>query len=169
MRYALVSCSFLDAPLVAASAQGTCETGSTMPILIRMSNRNHPRTPIPPPPADLVHIRHFPNFVRHCFAPVSVTLARAPPCTHMYTRCSGTLNILVASAPLLKPQKHSVVLTTYMASTTVLRHPAEKSEYYDKILCMGPHTASILLGASNFLRRSGGGSFEPLRSAFVSI
>lgn len=58
----------------------------------------------------------------------------------------GLLNVLVASAPLLKTHSQAILLTSFLR-TAQLAHLFEgTSDFYEKLLCMNAHTAAMLLG-----------------------
>ncbi|CAM9120819.1 unnamed protein product [Ectocarpus sp. 6 AP-2014] len=58
----------------------------------------------------------------------------------------GTVNVLVASSPLLKTLPHAVLLTSLLASTATLHLYDGLADFQAKLLCMSSHTAGILLG-----------------------
>ncbi|CAM9358762.1 unnamed protein product [Scytosiphon promiscuus] len=58
----------------------------------------------------------------------------------------GLVNLLVATAPLLRRSPHAVLLTSLMASLKSLPTYKDTSDFYEKIMCMTPQAASILLG-----------------------
>lgn len=48
--------------------------------------------------------------------------------------------------PLLKPQPHSVLLTSFMASVRTLHLYKDTDAFYKKLFCMTSQAAAILLG-----------------------
>ncbi|CAM9183760.1 unnamed protein product [Ectocarpus fasciculatus] len=58
----------------------------------------------------------------------------------------GTINVLVASSPLLKTLPHAVLLTSLLASTATLHLYDGLADFQAKLLCMSSHAAGILLG-----------------------
>ena len=58
----------------------------------------------------------------------------------------GIVNLLVGTAPLLKTLPHAVLLTSLMASLANLHRYRDTAEFQEKLLCMSPHVAGILLG-----------------------
>lgn len=65
---------------------------------------------------------------------------------NMANDLSGIINLLVASAPLLKASSHAVLLTSLMASLVDLHKYKSLTEFQEKLLCMNAHTAGVLLG-----------------------
>lgn len=63
----------------------------------------------------------------------------------------GIVNLLVASAPLLKPGSHSVLLTSFMASVQTLHLHEDMEAFYQKLFCMPSQAAAILLGMNRVL------------------
>lgn len=64
-------------------------------------------------------------------------------------RCTisvGIINLLVATAPLLKTLPHAVLLTSLMASLVNLHRYKNTADFQEKLLCMSPDVAGILLG-----------------------
>ena len=59
---------------------------------------------------------------------------------------SGIVNLLVATAPLLKTLPHAVLLTSLMASLLNLHRYKDMANFQEKLLCMSPQAAGILLG-----------------------
>eukprot|EP00752_Nemacystus_decipiens_P005603 g5071.t1 len=58
----------------------------------------------------------------------------------------GIVNLLVATAPLLKTLPHAVLLTSLMSTLAHLHRYKDTAEFQEKLLCMSPHVAGILLG-----------------------
>ncbi|CAM9211239.1 unnamed protein product, partial [Laminaria digitata] len=58
----------------------------------------------------------------------------------------GVVNVLVATAPLLAPQPHAVLLTSFMASVGTLPLHKDIEAFYEKQLCMTSQAAALLLG-----------------------
>lgn len=53
---------------------------------------------------------------------------------------------MMAASPLLKQHAQALLLTSYLA-TVQGKHLFEgTAEFYEKLLCMDAHTASVLLG-----------------------
>lgn len=59
---------------------------------------------------------------------------------------AGVVNVLVATAPLLAPQPHAVLLTSFMASVGTLPLHKDTEAFYKKQLCMTSQAAALLLG-----------------------
>lgn len=58
----------------------------------------------------------------------------------------GIVNVVMAAAPLLKQHARALLLTSYLA-TVQEKHLFEgTADFYEKLLCMSAHTASLLLG-----------------------
>ncbi|CAM9189713.1 unnamed protein product, partial [Hapterophycus canaliculatus] len=57
----------------------------------------------------------------------------------------GVVNLLVATVPLLKRLPDAVLLTSMMASLEYLHTYKDTSEFFQKIMCLSPQAASILL------------------------
>lgn len=62
----------------------------------------------------------------------------------------GIINLMVATAPLLKTLPHAVLLTSLMASLVNLHRYKDTAEFQEKLLCMSPHVAGLLLGEWHF-------------------
>lgn len=58
---------------------------------------------------------------------------------------TGIVNVVMAGAPLLKGHPQAVLLTSYMKYL-----PQERQAFFQKLLFMSAHTASILLGQPQF-------------------
>ncbi|CAM9397242.1 unnamed protein product, partial [Hapterophycus canaliculatus] len=58
----------------------------------------------------------------------------------------GIVNLLVASAPLLKTSPHAVLLTSLMSSLANLHNYKNLTEFQEKVLCMSSQAAGILIG-----------------------
>lgn len=56
------------------------------------------------------------------------------------------VNVLVASAPLLKALPHAVLLTSLMATLVNLHQYKDLADFQAKLLCMSSQAAGILLG-----------------------
>lgn len=54
--------------------------------------------------------------------------------------------MVMASAPLLKQHSQALLLTSYLATVQGKHLFQGTADFYQKLLCMSPHTASILLG-----------------------
>ena len=67
---------------------------------------------------------------------------------------AGVVNILVATAPLLGPQPHAVLLTSFMAAVGTLHLHKDPEAFYKKLLCMTSQAASLLLGMNRTLTHS---------------
>ncbi|CAM9115690.1 unnamed protein product, partial [Ectocarpus sp. 13 AM-2016] len=61
------------------------------------------------------------------------------------SKIKSTVNVLVASSPLLKTLPHAVLLTSLLASTATLYLYDGLADFQAKLLCMSSHTAEILL------------------------
>lgn len=59
---------------------------------------------------------------------------------------AGIINLLVATAPLLKTVPHAALLTSLMSSLQNLHRYKDMASFQDKLLCMSPQAAGILLG-----------------------
>ncbi|CAM9319522.1 unnamed protein product, partial [Ectocarpus sp. 12 AP-2014] len=57
----------------------------------------------------------------------------------------GIINVVVASAPLLKAHHHSVLLTSFISTLRSSNLFQGTQEFYEKLLCMNSHTAAVLL------------------------
>ncbi|CAM9120897.1 unnamed protein product [Ectocarpus sp. 6 AP-2014] len=60
----------------------------------------------------------------------------------------GMVNVLVASAPLLKALPHAVLLTSLMATLVNLHQYKDLADFQAKLLCMSSQAAGILLGVA---------------------
>lgn len=60
--------------------------------------------------------------------------------------CAGIVNLLVGTAPLLRPQPHAVLLTSFMAFVSTLHLYKDTGAFYKKLLCMTSQAAALLLG-----------------------
>ncbi|CAM9691691.1 unnamed protein product [Ectocarpus fasciculatus] len=58
----------------------------------------------------------------------------------------GIINVVVASAPLLKAHHHAVLLTSFISTSRSTNLFQGTQEFYEKLLCMNAHTAALLLG-----------------------
>ncbi|CAB1098062.1 unnamed protein product [Ectocarpus sp. CCAP 1310/34] len=58
----------------------------------------------------------------------------------------GIINVVVASAPLLKAHRYAVLLTSFISTSHVSSLFQGTQEFYEKLLCMNSHTAAVLLG-----------------------
>lgn len=56
--------------------------------------------------------------------------------------------MVMAAAPLLKEHSQALLLTSYLSTVQGAHGYQETEEFYDKLLCMSAHTASLLLGSS---------------------
>lgn len=54
--------------------------------------------------------------------------------------------MVVTSAPLLKKHSHAVLLSSYLSTVRAKHLYQDTADFYEKLLCMNAHTASILLG-----------------------
>ncbi|CAN0216257.1 unnamed protein product, partial [Ectocarpus sp. 6 AP-2014] len=57
----------------------------------------------------------------------------------------GIINVVVASAPLLKAHHHAVLLTSFISTLKSSNLFQGTQEFYEKLLCMNAHTAAVLL------------------------
>lgn len=58
----------------------------------------------------------------------------------------GILNVVVASAPLLKTLPQAVLLTSFLATPKFAHLFDGTSDFYEKLLCMNAQAAALLLG-----------------------
>lgn len=59
----------------------------------------------------------------------------------------GIVNVVMASAPLLKEHSQALLLSSFYLSTVRTKHLYQgTADFYEKLLCMNAHIASVLLG-----------------------
>lgn len=77
--------------------------------------------------------------------------AGADTALHHRTNRAGVVNLLVATAPLLGAQPHSVLLTSFMAAVGTRHLHKDTEAFYKKLLCMTSQDAALLIGTYHAL------------------
>ena len=59
---------------------------------------------------------------------------------------AGIVNVVMASAALLKEHPQAVLLSSYLSAAQAKNLFRETADFYERLICMDAHTASVLLG-----------------------
>ncbi|CAN0510966.1 unnamed protein product, partial [Ectocarpus sp. 12 AP-2014] len=123
------SLNFCDALLTASPSRGTAEDCTTSAVFAPISFQQGSVQPL--------HLRADVFSCQPEFDVIS---------TNNLVEHLGMVNVLVASAPLLKALPHAVLLTSLMATLVNLHQYKDLADFQAKLLCMSSQAAGILLG-----------------------